>query len=60
MASKRLIKELQQSQTDTSPALTHIGLLSEDDLFHWTAVLKGPEGTAYEGEKQLYIRHSLQ
>lgn len=52
MASKRLIKELQQSQSEHSPALSQVGLVDEGDLFHWNAVLRGPEGTAYEGEME--------
>lgn len=50
MAAKRLIKELQQYQKEPSPALTRLEPVSEDDLFHLAATLKGPEGTAYEGE----------
>ncbi|KAK4505078.1 hypothetical protein PRZ48_003041 [Zasmidium cellare] len=49
MASKRLIKELDAYNKDPSPALKALEPKSEDDLFHWVAVLRGPEGTAYEG-----------
>lgn len=49
MASKRLIKELQQYQKDPSPALDLLEPVSEDDLFHLVAILIGPDGTAYEG-----------
>ncbi|KAM0691122.1 hypothetical protein Q7P36_009893 [Cladosporium allicinum] len=49
MASKRLIKELDQYNKDPSPAVTLLEPTSDDDLFHLTAVLRGPDGTAYEG-----------
>lgn len=49
MASKRLIKELDQYAKDPSPAVSRLEPASDDDLTHLTAVLKGPDGTAYEG-----------
>ena len=50
MASKRLIKELDAYRKDPSPAVSKLELAGDgDDLFHLTAVLRGPEGTAYEG-----------
>ncbi|KAF2167996.1 hypothetical protein M409DRAFT_53330 [Zasmidium cellare ATCC 36951] len=49
MASKRLIKELEAYKREPSSALKVLEPKSEDDLFHWVAVLRGPEGTAYEG-----------
>jgi peroxin-4 len=49
MASKRLIKELDQYNKDPSPAVTLLEPTDDDDLFHLTAVLRGPDGTAYEG-----------
>lgn len=50
MASKRLIKELEAYNRDPSPALKALEPKNEEDLFHWVGVLRGPEGTAYEGE----------
>lgn len=50
MASKRLIKELDAYRRDPSAALSVLEPRSDDDLFHLVAVLRGPEGTAYEGE----------
>lgn len=50
MAAKRLIKELDQYNKDPSPAVVRLEPTSEDDIFHLTAVLRGPEGTAYEGK----------
>lgn len=49
MASKRLIKELDAYNRDPSPALANLEPVSDDDLFHMKAVLRGPEDTAYEG-----------
>ncbi|KAM0710874.1 hypothetical protein Q7P35_001612 [Cladosporium inversicolor] len=49
MAAKRLIKELDQYNKDPSPALQRLEPTSDDDIFHLTAVLRGPDGTAYEG-----------
>ena len=51
MASKRLIKELDAYNRDPSPALSTLEPVSDDDLFHLTAVLRGPEETAYEGKE---------
>ena len=50
MASKRLTKELIAYQKDPSPVVLKLEPLSDDDILHLTAVLKGPDGTAYEGE----------
>ena len=49
MAAKRLIKELDQYNKDPSPAVLRLEPTSDDDLFHLTAVLRGPDSTAYEG-----------
>ncbi|KAK1076943.1 hypothetical protein LTR33_008508 [Friedmanniomyces endolithicus] len=48
MASKRLIKELEQYSRDLSPAVSRLEAVG-DDLTHLTADLRGSEGTAYEG-----------
>lgn len=47
-ATKRLMQELADYNSDPNPALLHLGPV-DGDLFKWTAVLKGVEGTAYEG-----------
>ncbi|PPJ55063.1 hypothetical protein CBER1_01541 [Cercospora berteroae] len=49
MATKRLIKELDAYNREPSAALTHLAPVSDDDVFRLAAVLRGPEGTAYEG-----------
>lgn len=50
MATKRLTKELGQYAKNPSPAVPRLEPTNEHDLFHLTADLRGPEGTAYEGE----------
>ncbi|PUU74545.1 ubiquitin-conjugating enzyme/RWD-like protein [Tuber borchii] len=45
----RIMNELVNYRKEPNPALESLGPVSEDDLFHWAAVLKGAEGTAYEG-----------
>ena len=50
MASKRLIKELDAYNRDPSPALASLETVSDDDLLHLRAVLRGPEDTAYQGK----------
>jgi len=57
MASKRLIKELDQYNKDPSPAVTRLEPTNDDDLFHLTAVLRGPDGTAYEGRYSASKHH---
>ncbi|ANB11128.1 hypothetical protein AWJ20_3927 [Sugiyamaella lignohabitans] len=49
-ASKRLIKELSAFSHDPNPALDALQLQSEDDLFTWLAVLRGPADSPYEGQ----------
>lgn len=49
MATKRLRKELEQYAKSPSPAIPRLEPV-DDDLFNLTAVLRGPEGTAYEGK----------
>jgi peroxin-4 len=46
---KRLIQELKDYQKDPNEALLHLGPVSDDELTEWTAVMKGVDGTAYEG-----------
>lgn len=48
MASKRVLKELEQYAKDPSAAVAKLEPV-EDDVSNLTAVLRGPEGTAYEG-----------
>lgn len=48
-SSKRLLHELQSYATDPNPALLHLGPVSESQILHWDAVMKGVDGSAYEG-----------
>jgi peroxin-4 len=47
--TKRLIQELQDYNQDPNEALLHLGPVSDNELTHWSAVMKGVDGTAYEG-----------
>ena len=49
MASKRLIKELDAYNREPSSAISSLEPVSDEDLFHMRAVLRGPAETAYEG-----------
>lgn len=57
MATKRLIKELDAYNREPSAALSRLEPVSDDDVFQLAAVLRGPEGTAYEGEASFYLQH---
>jgi peroxin-4 len=48
--TQRLLKELKEYASNPNEALLHLGPVSDDDLLHWEAVLKGVRGTPYEGE----------
>jgi hypothetical protein len=61
---KRLMTELQTYQNDPNDALLELGP-ADDDVMHWRAVMKGVQGTAYEGTSlsplpgiHLYQAHS--
>ncbi|GAM39962.1 ubiquitin conjugating enzyme [Talaromyces pinophilus] len=45
----RLLKELQDYTSNPNEALLHLGPINDEDLLHWEAVLKGVNGTPYEG-----------
>ncbi|EON69573.1 hypothetical protein W97_08833 [Coniosporium apollinis CBS 100218] len=46
---KRLLKELQEYHSDPNDALLELGPISDNELMEWRAVMRGVEGTAYEG-----------
>lgn len=46
---KRLMQELASYRKEPNPCLVSLDPVSEDDLTHWTAVMKGVDGTPYEG-----------
>ncbi|KAJ5154707.1 Ubiquitin-conjugating enzyme E2 [Penicillium coprophilum] len=47
--TKRLVKELNNYRKQGNEALLYLRPINDEDLLHWEAVLKGPEGTPYEG-----------
>lgn len=47
MAQKRLIKDLKRIHED--PPTGIMAAPNDDDIFHWSAVICGPEGTEWEG-----------
>lgn len=48
-ATKRLLREMSDYSKQPNECLLHLGPVSDDDLLHWEAVLKGVPGTPYEG-----------
>lgn len=48
-STKRLLHELQQYRQEPNEALLHLGPVSEAEILHWEAVLKGVRGSPYEG-----------
>jgi hypothetical protein len=52
--TKRLLTELQTYQSEPNDALVELGPVSDSELTHWTAVMKGVPGTAYEGTRHIF------
>lgn len=52
--TQRLIRELKEYHKTPNESLLHLGPVDEEDLLHWEAVLKGVNGTPYEGKP--YVR----
>lgn len=48
--TQRLLRELKDYSSSPNEALLHLGPVDEDDLLQWEAVLKGVNGTPYEGK----------
>ena len=48
VAQKRLFHEYRLLSTSPPDGIT-AGPTSEDDMFHWEALIQGPEGTPFEG-----------
>jgi peroxin-4 len=48
--TQRLICELKEYHKTPNESLLHLGPVDEEDLLHWEAVLKGVDGTPYEGK----------
>jgi ubiquitin-protein ligase len=53
--TKRLLHELRSYEKDPSDALLHLGPINDQELNHWTAVLKGLPDTAYQSN---FTNHS--
>ncbi|KAF7716817.1 Ubiquitin-conjugating enzyme E2 [Penicillium ucsense] len=47
--TQRLIRELKEYSKSPNEALLHLGPVDDEDLLRWEAVLKGVNGTPYEG-----------
>lgn len=48
VAQKRLFHEYRLLSTNPPDGIT-AGPISEDNLFHWEAIIQGPEDTPFEG-----------
>lgn len=48
--TKRLLHELRSYEKDPSDALLHLGPINDQELTHWTAILKGLPDTAYQSK----------
>ncbi|CCX33800.1 ubiquitin-conjugating enzyme/RWD-like protein [Pyronema domesticum] len=49
-ASRRLLQELKKHDSSVSAQyMEELGPVSDDDILHWSCILLGPQGTAYEG-----------
>ena len=49
-STKRLLQELKTNAEEPSSILQSLGPVSEAEILHWEAVMKGVLGTAYEGK----------
>ena len=47
-AQRRLLQEYRNLTNDPPDGIT-AGPVSEDDMFHWEALIEGPQGTPFEG-----------
>lgn len=53
-STKRLLQELKTTFSEPSLVIQSLGPISEAQLLHWEAVLKGVPGTAYEGIRTIH------
>ncbi len=49
--TQRLLRELKDYAKSPNEALLHLGPVDDEDLLRWEAVLKGVNGTPYEGTR---------
>ena len=47
--NNRLLKEYREARSAKPDPEISLDLTDETDIFQWTALLKGPQGTPYEG-----------
>lgn len=47
--TQRLLQELKKYAKEPNEALLHLGPIDEENLLLWEAVLKGVDGSPYEG-----------
>jgi peroxin-4 len=47
--TQRLLRELKDYTKSPNESLLHLGPIDEEDLLRWEAVLKGVNGSPYEG-----------
>lgn len=47
--TKRLLRELKEYSREPNDALVSLAPVSDDDILHWEAVLKGVPDSPYEG-----------
>lgn len=51
--TKRLLQELHQQTLSPNASLERLAPVSDEAILHWEAVMRGVEGTAYEGGRWL-------
>ncbi|KAJ5584617.1 uncharacterized protein N7459_004417 [Penicillium hispanicum] len=53
--TQRLLRELKEYSKSPNEVLLHLGPVDEEDLLRWEAVLKGVDGSPYEGKAELTL-----
>ncbi|EPS45164.1 hypothetical protein H072_854 [Dactylellina haptotyla CBS 200.50] len=48
-ASRRLLQELSKFNQEDNPAVTYLGPVDDEDIFHWRGGLRGTPDSPYEG-----------
>jgi peroxin-4 len=50
--TQRLLRELKDYAKSPNENLLHLGPVTDEDILRWEAVLKGVNGTPYEGMRR--------
>jgi peroxin-4 len=58
--TQRLLRELKDYAKSPNEVLLHLGPVDDEDLLRWEAVLKGVNGTPYEGNAPSYSKPPAQ